>query len=152
MSSRTKSLLKLAAVVLCLVVGGGLLFSRVRKASRVGEEGAQVRFYDQSEKQLYPVSRDTIPPHKGIGGTKGDGVRAMVAAPKGDADAPAKRRIAYLETYTPELKQLLHDVIAARAARRPYPGKLPSRDGDYFWHQHAGPASQRTGVACGLQR
>jgi hypothetical protein len=155
-SRRTKTFLKLAAAVLCLAAGGVLLFSRVRAASKVGEEGAQVWFYDQSEKRLYPASRDTIPPHRGIGGPKGDGVRAMVAAPKGEKDLPAKGRIAYLETYTPELKKLIDDVLAARAARRPYPGKLPSRDSDFFgantlvrrpnepaWHAAASEEGQR---------
>jgi hypothetical protein len=131
-SDQTKSFLKLAAAVMCLVLGGGLLFSRLRDASRVGEEGAQVWYYDESEKEIYPVARDTIPPHKGIGGPKGDGVRAVVAVPKGDAKSPSKRRVAYLETYRPELKKLLEDVRATRVARRAFPVPVPSRDSDYF--------------------
>ena len=132
MHNQTKTLLKSGVVAALLMTGGGLLFSRLREANRTGEEGAKVWFYDLSEKQLYSAARETIPPHKGIGGAKEDGVRAVVAAPKGKEYATTERRIAYLESYTPELKKLLEDVKAARIARRPYPGRLPSRDSDYF--------------------
>ena len=94
MSGQAISHLKLVAAVVCLVVGGGLFFSRLREGNRVGEEGARVWFYDESEKELYQVPRDTIPPHKGLAGARNDGVRAVVAAPKGGTRSASERRIA----------------------------------------------------------
>jgi hypothetical protein len=131
-SSQSKVLLKAVAIAALLTAGGALLFRQLREVSRTGEHGARVWFYDLSEKRLYPVARETIPPHQGIGGVKGDGVRAVVVAPKGKGDSVTARRIAYLESYTSELKKLLDDVTAARAAHRVYPGRLPSRDSDFF--------------------
>ena len=132
MRGETKSLLKLGLTLLCAIAGAGLLFAQLRIATRVGEEDARIWFYDVSEKQLYAAPRDTIPPHSGIGGVKDDGVRAVVAAPKGEGSTASLRRIAYLETYTPELKRLLEEVRTARAQHRPLPFKVPSRDSDYF--------------------
>ena len=132
MTGDTKAVLKLGLTLLCVVAGAGLLFARLRNATRVGEEGARIWFYDESEQKLYAVARDTIPPHSGIGGVKGDGVRAVVTAPKGEGNTESLRRIAYLETYTPQLKRLLEEVRTARAQHRPLPFKVPSRDSDYF--------------------
>lgn len=152
---QTQSILKLSAALLALALGAGLLWGRLRDARNVGETGAQVWFYDQSEKALYAVPRDTLPPHKGIGGAAHDGVRAVVAAPRLATGDPAQRRIAYLETYAPALRELFDGVQAAQAAHRPYPGPMPSRDSDFFgtntlvrraqeavWH----PASSAQGI------
>jgi hypothetical protein len=156
MTDQTKSVLKLGVTLLCVIAGGGLLFARLRNATRTGEEGAQIWFYDESEKRLYPAARETIPPHAGVGGVKNDGVHAIVAAPKGETANASLRRIAYLETYTPELKQMLEDVRFARAQHRPLPFRIPSRDSDYFgtntlvrrvnepvWHPVSSPEGQR---------
>ncbi len=74
----------------------------------------------------------TVPPDKGIGGSSGDGVRAVVVAFRAEQSDPHKWRIAYLETFTPELKDLLEKVQAARAAGRAFKGRIPARDSDYF--------------------
>ena len=121
-----------------------------------GEEGALSYFYDESEKKLYAAPRDTIPPDDGIGGAPGDGVRAVVVACRGERDNPDKRRIAYLETYAPELKKIMGEIRAARIARRRYEGKMPKGDSPFVlrstlvrreneseWHDMSTPEGQR---------
>ena len=119
----------------CLVlalVALAFVSKQVGGCRKTGEEGATTWFYDQSEKRLYEVSRNTIPPHKGIGGPSGDGVRAVVVAFRAEQGGPRKRRIAYLESYTPELKDLLEKVQAARASGQAFKGRIPARDSEYF--------------------
>ncbi len=111
------------------------LSTRSRGLWRNGEQGTRVWFYDQSEKQLYAVPADTIPPHRGMGGAANDGVRAVVVCPRTLAKDPRQRKIAYLETYTADLKNLLEQVRAARAAGRRFDGPMPSRDSDSFQEQ-----------------
>lgn len=104
---------------------------RLRATLATGEEGLTVWFYDQSEQRLYAAGRDTIAPDKGVGGVDGDGVRAVVVACECEQGDKSKWQIAYLETYTPELKALLEDVQQARAEGRPYGEPIPSRDSDF---------------------
>ena len=132
MSLSTKTWLKVAAAVILAAIGVGFVASHLRAAWRSGEEGAKVWFYDQSEKRLYEAPRDTIPPEEGIGGPGGDGVRAVVVAFRGEQSDPRKRRIAYLETHTPALKELLDRARAAHAAGRAFMERIPPRDSDYF--------------------
>jgi hypothetical protein len=49
-----------------------------------------------------------------------------------DQNDPRKRRIAHLETYTPELMGLLERILKARAARRPFAEHALARDSDFF--------------------
>jgi hypothetical protein len=97
-----------------------------------GEDGLQIWFYDQSERKLYPAGRDTIPPHEGIGGPQGDGVRAIVVAAQAECGDKTRQRTAYLETYTPELKQLHEGIRAARKAGRAYGKPLPSGESGFY--------------------
>ena len=132
MSERTTNILKAAGVVALLLVAVLFIASRINRAGRTGEEDLTVWFYDQSEQELYPAPRNAVPPHKGVGGPSGDGVRAVVvAAPEQQSDAGA-RRIAYLETYTPELKALIERVLEARASGLPCEETLPPRDSDFY--------------------
>jgi hypothetical protein len=132
MAPQLKSLPKLAAAVLLAAVAAGFVINRLNSARAAGDRDGQVWFYDESERRLYSVPNDTLPPHKGIGGRKDDGVRAIAVAFRGNQSDPRKPRIAYLQTYTPELKALLERVRAARAARQPFNAGIPSRDSDYF--------------------
>lgn len=156
MTSRTRTIIKATLAGGLLVAGIALGISRIRHFATIGEEGVRVWFYDQSEQRLYAVPRETIPPHSGIGGAAGDGVRAIVVACRAEQGDPAKRRIAYLETYTPELKRILEGIRAARAAGRVYEGQIPARDSDFFqkntlvrrptevvWHDVASAAGQK---------
>lgn len=132
MTSRTKTIIKIAVVGGLLVTAGAMTVSRLRQFTTTGEQGLQVWFYDLSERQLYAVARDTVPPHNGIGGEKNDGVKAVVVANRTECGNGTKRRIAYLETYTPEHKQLEEGVRAARAERRPYGRPIPDAEGGFY--------------------
>ena len=132
MSRRARTYLKLAAAAVLAIVAVAFVSKRVGGLRKTGEEGATIWFYDQSERRLYEVPRDTIPPHKGIGGPSGDGVRAVVVAFRSEQSDPSKRRIAYLESCTPELKDLLEMIRAARASGQAFKGRIPSHDSDYF--------------------
>jgi hypothetical protein len=131
-SDRTTNILKAAGIGALLVVAAAFVVSRIGRAGRSGEDGLTVWFYDESERELYAAPRDTIPPHEGVGGATGDGVRAVVVACPGAEQDAAKRKIAYLETYAPELKNLIERVRAARAAGRPCEESIPPRDSDFF--------------------
>ncbi len=75
-----------------------------------GRGGAKAFFYDLSKAQLFVADASMIPPIRGIDGAEEDGVKAVVIEDKpGDKNG---RRIAYLERYSPELKQ---DMEMARA-------------------------------------
>lgn len=132
MNPQFKTLLKISAVVLLAAAALGFFLHRGRILFKNGDQTATVWFYDQSEKRLYSVPATTQPPHKGIGGKSGDGVRAIVVSFPAGPNAPRQRRIAYLETYTPELKDLLDRVQAAHAAGKPFAGLLPGRSSDFF--------------------
>jgi len=160
MSPQARTFLRFAVAVALAVVAMGFVSKRVGGFRRTGEEGATAWFYDQSEQRLYEVPRDTIPPHKGIGGPSGDGVRAVVVAFRAEQDDPRKRRIAYLETCTPELKDLLEEVQAARASGQPLKGRMPLRDSDFFqtntlvkgleeteWHASSSPEGRKAMTA-----
>jgi hypothetical protein len=124
--------LKLALLLVLAIGSAGFLFRQLRTATRTGEAGTRVWFYDQSEKRLYGLSAGMVPPHKGVGGQSGDGVRAVVVNFRTEHDSRVQRRIAYLQTYASELSQLLQQIQDARAPRRPYSGLIPSRDSDFF--------------------
>ena len=132
MSLQTKTLLKVAAALILAAISVGFIASRLHAAWNTGEEGAKVWFYDESEKRLYEAPRDTVPPDRGIGGRSGDGLRAVVVAFRGEQSDPRKWRIAYLETHTPALKQLLDRARAARASGRVFKERIPPRESDYF--------------------
>ena len=132
MSDRVRAFLGFGLTAVVAVAAVAFVSKQVVGFRKTGEEGASVWFYDQSEKQLYEVPRDTIPPDKGIGGPAGDGVRAVVVAFRAEQRDPGKRRIAYLETCTPELKDVLEKVKAARVSGQGFQGRIPTRDSDYF--------------------
>ena len=129
MAPRASNALKIGAAVAIVIAAGVVAYVRMRSISRgTGDDQAQVWFYDQSEKYLYALPRDTIPPDDGIGGAPDDAVRATVVCPRGAEQDAKKRRIAYLETYTPELHKLMHDIDAAHKAGKAYSGKKPGRN------------------------
>jgi len=121
---------KPAGTALLLGTAAWLLAAQWYRAP--AHDGSRVWFYDESEKRLYPMPVDTVPPDAGVGGARGDGDRAVVVAFDGRGSDPAKRRLAYLLRYTPELKQSLEAVAAAHAARRVPANPPPDRNSDYF--------------------
>lgn len=129
MSYRNTSVLRIlfwAAVGLGLL---GFLFTRFHPANRFGQDVSRVWFYDLDSRKLYPMDSEAIPPDKRNGG---EGVKALVVEFKAGGPAEATRKIAYLETCTPALKELLEQVKAAHAGGRVYPGPIPARGSRYF--------------------
>lgn len=122
----------MAGLGLALAAAVGFGVSRSSALWRNGEQHAKGWFYDLSEKMLYAGPISDVPPQKGVGGKSGDGVRAVVVGFGGTPSRPGESRIAYLETYTPELKKSLEEVQTARAAGKPFAGKLPAADSDFF--------------------
>ena len=160
MSPQGPKFLKLIVAAVLAAAAVAFVSKRISGLRKSGEEVATTWFYDQSEKRLYQVPRDTIPPDKGIGGRSGDGVRAVVVAFRGDTGDPRKRRIAYLETCTPELKDLLEKAQAARASGHAFKERLPERNSEYFqtnslvkgpdeteWHASNSPEGRRAMMA-----
>ncbi|HEX3799495.1 MAG TPA: hypothetical protein VH413_12420 [Verrucomicrobiae bacterium] len=131
MNPGAKTFLKVVTATAALAVVGWIVASKFRGMSGRGDR-TQVWFYDESEKELYAMPLNTIPPDKGIGGPSGDGVRAIVVGFAGYKHDLKKRKIAYLLTYTPELKQILDKVMAARLAGRLLNELSPSSQGTYF--------------------
>lgn len=132
MGADWNSRIKTAAIAGLLIGGIGFALVQWRDQRNAGADDARVWFYDLSEQRLYAAAGDIIPPDKGIGGKAGDGVRAVVVAFRGGTASAKNRRIAYLETYTSELKVILEGVRMARAAAKPFGGVVPSRDSEFF--------------------
>jgi hypothetical protein len=124
-----KPILKPVLLICGLGAIAWMVAAAIRAASRQGDTGGRVWFYDESQKQLYAMPVATIPPDKGIGGPAGDGYRAIVVAFGKDRKT---RRIAYLQKFTPGLKKVLDEVIFARAAHRVFNGSVPAYQSAYF--------------------
>ncbi|HUN81640.1 MAG TPA: hypothetical protein VMV81_09050 [Phycisphaerae bacterium] len=128
MNAPTQGILKHLGIGILAICAIGMALHQLRGFLSKGEEEARVWFFDQSEKKLYAMPRETVPPDVGIGGERDDGVRAMVVAERGEDGSTKNRRIAYLETYKPDLKKLFEEMRAAHAAGHKYDGKRPGRD------------------------
>lgn len=126
-----KNVIKLAVAGVTLAGAVVLGATRWKASFGGGEERVRAYFYDQSEQKLYALPRDTLAPDVGIGGEAGDGVRAIVVAPRDAGDDPAGRRIAYLETYSPELHDKLAGIQAAKRAGNGAGAKGPGGDDPY---------------------
>ena len=85
------------------------------------EREALEYFYDESEQKLFTAPTGLIPPIKGINDDQLDGVRAIVIAPKGQCGDESARRIAYLEKWSPQLKQQMEAAARAKAAGHAVP-------------------------------
>ena len=109
-----KKQLTLAGVLFALAILFFVLFSSP-------EREALEFFYDESEQKLFTAPIGSIPPIKGINDDQLDGVRAIVIAPKGQRDDEAAHRIAYLEKWSPQLKQHLEAAGRAKAAGHAVP-------------------------------
>jgi ABC-type glycerol-3-phosphate transport system substrate-binding protein len=114
MQATEKKQLTLAGVLFALAILFFILFS-----SPEGE--ALEFFYDESEKKLFTAPTGSIPPIKGINDDQLDGVRAIVIAPKGQRDDESAHRIAYLEKWSPQLKQHMEAASKAKAAGHTVP-------------------------------
>ena len=156
MRPQSWTLLKVVAAVVLVGVAAGFAAARFRQFRQTGEEGATVWFYDQSAKRLYEAPRQSIPAQAGVGGRGEGGVRAVVVCFRGEQADPHKRRIAYLETYAPALRELLERAQAARASGHVLGQRIPPRDSAFFqtndlvkrpeesgWHAASSPEGQK---------
>lgn len=126
MNTSVKNLLKIASLCALAAFAVWCVFNQIYQFRHRSKADARVWFYDQSAKQLYAVPAGTIPPDRGISGPSGDGVRAVVITFRGETNDASHRRIAYLETCTPKLKQLLERIHRARKAGRIDAGPMPA--------------------------
>lgn len=104
------NLLKLAVGIGLLALAGTRLWQWARTRSDGSEK---TFFYDLSEKKLFVGPRDAVPPIRGVNDAQTDAVRAVVISTNGEPANKRSWKIAYLEMYSPELKQ---EIEAARAA------------------------------------
>ena len=113
---KTSNALKILLAV-GLLGGAVFMFSGfLRSDDGISE---QTFFYDLSEKKLFAASREALPPIKGLNDSEEDAVRAVVVAPNGNPRDQAGRKIAYLEKYSPELKEQLEKVRKGEAEPLP---------------------------------
>lgn len=118
-SRRTTMVLALAMLLFTLAI---FLFL---KLSPPGESrGDSAFFYDLEEQTLFVAPRRSIPPIAGVRGKPGSGVRAVVVSTSDDPKDKKHRQIAYLEKYSPELKQLFEEIQRARAEGRAANGRV----------------------------
>ena len=96
-------------------------------------------FYDLSEKKLFALPRETLPPCRGLNNPQAEAVRAVVISISGDPKDAASRKIAYLEKYAPELKQNLEKARIGQAEPLPRNARdnyrLVKRLADAEWHR-----------------
>jgi hypothetical protein len=116
-----KSLLKGVAASALLLLAGWLGYRAWRGT---GEQQELVYFYDLSEQKLFPAPRSAVPPIRGINNADEDGVRAIVISPTGDPRDKQQRRVAYLEKYSAQLKQMFEAVRRAEASGESTAGAL----------------------------
>jgi hypothetical protein len=119
MAPNNSALAKIALAVVLMGIAA-VCFFRFGPPGEGHDDGAY--FYDVAEETLFVAPRGSIPPITGVKGRPAAGVRAVVISMSGDPGDKKNRRIAYLESYTPELKQLFEEVRAARAE-----GRSPAR-------------------------
>src|SRR5947207_14924832 len=91
-------------LAVALLGGAAFIFARfLRSNNGIVEE---TFFYDMSEKKLFAASRELLPPIRDLKGNDENAVRAVVIS-SGNHKHKPNETIAYLEKYSPEVKQHL---------------------------------------------
>jgi hypothetical protein len=111
-AARTQTL-KLIGAALLLAAAGMIWF---RWGGGAGSGTDRTWFYDLSEGRLFTAPRSAIPPIRGLNDAQEDAVRAVVISTNGNPRDRSARTIAYLETYSPELKRQMETARAAGEA------------------------------------
>lgn len=70
-----------------------------------GSHGNDTFFFDVSAGRLFTAPGGSVPPIRGVDGPEEDAFRAVVVSVSGNPADKASWRVAYLERYSPELKQ-----------------------------------------------
>ena len=137
--------LKFAAALLLLALAAGLFFRFLRQDDGLSDRAF---FYDASARRLFTGPRTAVPPIRGVDGDQADAVRAVVISTNGNPRDVAARTIAYLETYSPQLKQQMEAAQASGEA--PSMGRGPAqahrfvrRPGEPAWHPLTSPEAER---------
>jgi hypothetical protein len=149
MTAKTAEQFKLAGAVIGLTIAavGFVRFFRTNNQS-----AGTAYFYDLSGKTLFVAPHSSVPPIKGVNGDEEDGVRAIVISTTGDCADKNSRKVAYLETYTPELKKQVemrtgnhaeqggNDVMIRRGEAQQF--VLIKRPEEADWHPMTSPEAQ----------
>jgi hypothetical protein len=114
-------------IVLALVLLAASVFFFIKFSPAREREHGDAYFYDLQEHQLFIAPKGSIPPINGIKGAAMTGVRAIVIATNGDPADKRHLQIAYLEKYSPDIKQLFEEVRQARVAGRSEEGRIDRR-------------------------
>jgi hypothetical protein len=85
-------------------------------------------FYDLQEQKLFVAPKGSIPPINGIKGAPMAGVRAIVICTNGDPSDKKHLQIAYLEKFSPEIKELFEEVHEARLQGRSEEGRIDRKE------------------------
>lgn len=96
-----------------LLAGAGYLVFRQLGAPAPGE---RVFFYDESARKIFTAPRTALPPIRGVDGPDEDAYRAMVISTNGKPSDRSSWHVAYLEKYSPELKQKMAAAQTSGAA------------------------------------
>lgn len=145
MAAPKTSIFKLAAALAMLALAVGLVLRFLR-----GQEGVSEKafYYDLSEQKLFVARRGLIPPIQGVNDAVPDGVRAVVISTNAQPANRATWKIAYLEMYSPELKQQME--AAKSAGTSPAMGRtaaqahrLVKRVADQDWVTLVSPEGER---------
>jgi len=105
-----------------LLTGAGFRFARFFREG--GSSDGLAYFYDVSERKLFVASRTLVPPIRGINDDELDGLRAVVISASGKVKDKAGQKIAYLEKYSPELKQQLEAMQSGQEVATPPGGRI----------------------------
>jgi len=115
-------------IVLALVLLATSVFFFIKLSPARESEHSDAYFYDLQEQQLFVAPKGSIPPINGLKGAAMAGVRAVVIATNGNPADKKHLQIAYLEKYSPEIKELFEEVRQARAAGRSEEGRIDRRE------------------------
>lgn len=112
-----------AGIVLLAGLAGVVAMRFFASAGGVGEEAF---YFDESGGELFVADAGLRPPIRGVIGNEVDGVRAIVYVAGADPSV-GERRIAYLQTFTDELKAEYERWDAGQAEGRPVQTKIDDR-------------------------
>jgi len=132
-------------LALALLAGAAVCFVKLRPEPDQSEKGF---FYDLKAQKLFVAPRTLIPPIPGLNGTELTGVRAIVISTNGHPQERTSRQVAYLETYSPELKRTLEAVRAGKATSVPSHGERQNqifvkRLNETEWHSVKSPEGEQ---------
>jgi|ERR1035441_1612867 hypothetical protein len=113
-----------AKVVLASVLLAGAVVCFIKLSPARPGQAENAYFYDLAEQKLFLAPRGSIPPIQGMKGAAEAGVRAVVISTTGDPSDTKHRQIAYLQRYSPEIKQLFEEVRQARVEGRSAEGHI----------------------------